>query len=267
MTIVATLIGGGSGGLSNPVTLAEGGTGQDLTAPAQTGTLEFFGGTAFIATASNSYRFYDDMDADDNEMYDIQSTGTGAQTITVAPLDDGHAGVIACETGTTSSGGASIARNGGSNIGPYLLGGGNYFFETCINIPTLAVDGGDDYIIAAGLQDGWAFGFASNGLYFQYQVDTSANWLTVSNNGGTFTETTSSTAVATGWTRLGILYTQSTATATYYVNGTSIATHTTNIPTVNPIGAAVVIIKTNGTDSRTVYVDYFDVMIVYTTPR
>lgn len=263
MTIYSSL-SGGSGGLSNPVTLAQGGTGQTLTAPAQTATLEFFNGLAQVSTASNRYRFYNDMDWTGD--FDQHSSGNGAGSNNATALDSGHPGLIQLQTGTTNAGSASIARGLGSAPG-IILGGGNLYYETVINIPTLAVNGGDDYKIFIGVHDGWIFtNPPNNGFFFTYFVDTSANWIINSANGGTTTSTTTTTAVATGYTRLGIFFNGGTTTATFFIGGVSVGTINTNIST-NSMNLTWTIFKTNNTTNRFIFVDYVDFFYNLTTPR
>jgi hypothetical protein len=254
---------GGTGGLSNPVTLAQGGTGQSLTAPPQTGTLEFFAGNVQVSTSSNRARIYDDMCG--TFLYDNHVSGTGATFSELVPPDNGHIGTLALQTGTTSSGSANCTY--GSNGVAMIIGGGNFYFETVVNIQNLGVMGGDDYKVFFGLHDGWIFtNPPNNGFFFEYFVDTSANWIINSANGGTTTSTTTSTAVATGWTRLSFFYTVSTTTAQFFINGISVGTINTNIST-NGISPCWTVFKTNGTTNRVFYIDYVDLMVDLTTAR
>lgn len=247
-----------------PLSLQQGGTGAALTAPPQTGTFEFFGGVAQASSSSNRYRYYNDMNS--LAEFDTHSSGTSATVILASPIDSGHQGLFELETGSTNAGSASISLGSGSTP-VILLGGGNLYWESVVNIQNLATVGVEDYTLYFGLHDGWIFTSPpNNGFYFTYLVDTSANWIINSANGGTRTTTTSATAVASGWTKLGIAYNLGTTTATFYVNGTSIGTIATNIST-NPITPTWTVFKTAGTTNRVFYIDYVDLMINFTTPR
>lgn len=106
---------------------------------------------------------------------------------------------------------------------------------------------------------------AGDGVFFQYQRTSSLNWRLVARNGGATTVTTSSSAVALGAYRLRIEITASNL-ATFYVNGTSVGTVTTNIPPRVGIGAVqdktVHASVTNFND-----IDYMAYRLAMTTPR
>lgn len=70
----------------------------------------------------------------------------------------------------------------------------------------------------------------ANGVFFEYRKDTSANWRIRSGSSSTYTTTTSSTAVAFG-SFLKFRITYDGTTLTFSVNGVSLGTITTNIPT------------------------------------
>lgn len=236
-----------------------------LAPPPQTGTVEYFNGIAQVSTASNRYRFYDDMNS--INIYDEHTSGSGAMFSSASAIDSGHAGIFEMQTGSTSGGKVSFSA-GPDNAAPIILGGGNMYFETCINIQALGVMAGDDYNLLVGVHDGWIFTGPppSNGFWFGYLVDTSVNWTINSANSGTATNVTTSSVVATGWTRLGIYYNLSTTTATFYINGTSVGTVSTHIST-NPIAPTWTVFKTAGTNSSIFYVDYVDIMIDFTSGR
>jgi|GEM_PF-2956927 hypothetical protein len=270
-TGIVGIIGPANGGTgvanptANSIPVAEGSSNfQFIGPPSQIGTLEWFNGVPQASTASNRYRFYDDMSS--AMEFDIHVTGTGAAAAPASPIDNAHAGLIEMQVGTTSTGNVSVSLGIGSTPA-VVLGGGNLYFETCFNIQTLATTAVDDYTLYLGIHDGWVFtNPPNNGFYFTYLVNTSANWLINSANGGIRTTTTSSTAVSTGWTRLGISYNLGTTTATFFVNGVSIGTINTNIST-NAIGPTWTAFKTVGTTNRIFYIDYVDLMIDFTTPR
>jgi len=94
-------------------------------------------------------------------------------------------------------------------------------------------------------------GDPTNGVFFEYAKDLSANWRIRSGKASTYTSTTSSTAAAFGsWIKLKITF--DGTTLTFLVNGTSIGTITTNVPTaaVHPFFFA-----TQATASAWTYID------------
>ena len=83
--------------------------------------------------------------------------------------------------------------------------------------------------------------------------------------------TTTSTAVtASAWTKLRIEVNAAGTSVAFYVNGTLVATHTTNIPLASNNRFVLVkqgIAKTLGTTARLIYCDYLGYENILTTPR
>jgi hypothetical protein len=87
----------------------------------------------------------------------------------------------------------------------------------------------------------------------------------VTANGSTRTWTTTSTSVGTGsWVTLSIRVT--TSKVIFYINNSIVAEHSTNITTANT-GMVIRIIKTNGTNARTLDADYITFDQWYSTQR
>jgi hypothetical protein len=191
------------------------------------------------------------------------SAGTGATSVQVAPDVSYRPGQIQFTTGSTTSG---YAYQFLGSTGPLLIGGGEEI-ETSINIPTLA-DATNDYTLRFGLCDVQTSD-CNNGLYFEYNRATTTNWRINAAAGGTRTKTTTATAVGTGWHRFKIVVNASATSVSFYVDGTSIGTVTTNIPTstANNTEASYSIQKTAGTTPRTFTVDYFEYRNTLTTAR
>jgi hypothetical protein len=132
-------------------------------------------------------------------------------------------------------------------------------------------DGTDRFFLQIGLIDATATNIA-NGYYFTYDLSgtqtgsaTSANWQCVTANGSTRTWTTTSTSVGTGsWVTLSIRVT--TSKVIFYINNSIVAEHSTNITTANT-GMVIRIIKTNGTNARTLDADYITFDQWYSTQR
>lgn len=66
---------------------------------------------------------------------------------------------------------------------------------------------------------------------------------------------------------LGIEINASATSVDFYVNGTLRATTTTNIPRTVPVGLGSFILKSAGTKSRSVLLDYIEAEIALTIPR
>ena len=266
-----SVIGLAFGGTNANLTASNGGVftstasaGSILPAPAtsQIGSLEWFNGVPQASTPSKRCYFYDDFFYTSSQIYSQHSNGAGV-SINDIVLDSAHPGSVEIQLGTDVNGNFSLSTNNQSQI---ILGGGSIYFETCLNIQNLA-SAIDDYTLALGMHDGWVFtNPPQNGFWFGYNRSTSTNWIINSANAGTTTSTTSSTAVASGWTRLGIFYNLGTTTATFYVNGTSVGTINTNIST-NPIGLCFAGFKTLGITNRIFYLDYWSMFQQMTAAR
>ncbi|HEU5187010.1 MAG TPA: LamG-like jellyroll fold domain-containing protein, partial [Candidatus Saccharimonadales bacterium] len=161
-----------------------------------------------------------------------------------------------------------IYINGSGGQEPIIFGGGEEI-EMAINIATLA-DTTDDYVMRLGFCDQSNGTDCTDGLYFEYNRASSANWTMCAANNGTRTKTASSTAVATGWVRLKMVVNPAASQIDFYVNGTNIGTiASTNLPTTSArtTQPEFVIAKTAGTGSRTFKIDYFQLRNSLTTAR
>ena len=181
-------------------------------------------------------------------------------------------GQIQLATSTSASGNESLYLGGG--VTSQLFIGGGESFETAINIPTLS-NGTQTYVIRTGLCDNNNHAQdCVDGVYFEYSSASSANWRINTALGSTRTKTTTSKAVATGWTNLKWVATSS-SNITFYVKSagetsyTNVGSITTNIPTSssNATSLMMLIDKTAGTTERTFKVDYVDYWRDFTTNR
>lgn len=143
------------------------------------------------------------------------------------------------------------------------IGAGPLIFEASANISALGVFG-NDYTLNIGLlcDDGTA----DDGVFFQYQRLSSANWRLVARNGGTTTVTTSGAAVSATSARLRIEV-ASSGLATFYINGTSVGTVTSNIPARVGIGVSMGRDSGATTQLRYVDIDYVAYQLALATPR
>jgi len=165
----------------------------------------------------------------------------------------GHYGVVQLVTGTDSTGRATLQ----GDFTPGLFGSDQEFWcSWLVNIPTLA-DGSQDYELWAGFIDHAGAGDPVDGVYLHYDRDVSANWIRGASSNSTHTQNASSVPVATGWHVLSVRC--DGTTAEYFVDGVSIGTETTNIPTGagRVFGRGIKIEKEAGTTSRDIRVDTF----------
>lgn len=200
------------------------------------------------------------------------SSGTAAAITNVATGVDSTnqaIGTIQISTGTTATGRSGMSR-GNTSV---LFGYAYHMSEWRVWVPTLST-GTQTFAYFVGFDDNYnTTGDAANGAYFLYDTAgtfgaASVNWQICTANASTRTKTTTGTAVsATGFVKLGIQVNAAGTSVDFFINGTNVGTITTNIPTGTAFGTGTKIIKSAGTTARTVIVDYFKYMYVFTTPR
>lgn len=200
------------------------------------------------------------------------NSGTGAAVTQQGSDTQNIVGVARSSTGTTATGRSAISTS--TNI--IRLGGGVWFFEKYVNITTLSTIT-ERFQNAIGFIDTLTAANQVDGVYFLYDeggVSTgsaaSPNWqiVTASNSTRTFTTTATAVAAAT-WVRLTIIINAAGTSVTFYINGTSVGTHATTIPTASgrAVGIGALLIKSIGTTARTVDYDYAVALADYTTPK
>ena len=147
------------------------------------------------------------------------------------------------------------------------------YAEALVQIPTLAT-AGEDFACMFGFNDKITFDAncaCTDGAYFTLNRAVNTNkWITNTASNTTTTSTNSNTTVTAGtWYRLGILVSQTNGNVVFSVNGTTIATHTTNIPSgaARSTGVGFKLDKTAGVAASDLYVDYFAEYAFFTTAR
>jgi hypothetical protein len=187
--------------------------------------------------------------------YNAFQNGAGAGTLQASAAYP-RIGVIQSGTGTTSTGRAGVTT---ANLSSFDFTGGNLFFDAAANIPTLS-NSTDTFTVYIGWVDSLT-GAGTNGVRFEYTdaAGTGAQWECVTRNNNTETRTAvGSNVVAAQYYRLQIVVNATGTSVNFIIDGTTVATHTTNIPSTNTrrAGAGHNIIKSVGTTARTIEVDW-----------
>jgi hypothetical protein len=192
------------------------------------------------------------------------ASGTGAGDTTANPDLSFRPGQVQLNTGTTATGMSNIYSD--SRGEPILIGGGEEI-EFAVNIPTLA-DATDNFDLRLGLCDADTSD-CTDGVYIEYDRDSSTNWRYATASNSTRTKASSTTAVTTGWHRFKIAVNSNATSITFSVDGVTLGTTTTNIPTAagRTTEGSFTIIKQAGTTSRTIKIDYFQYRQTFTTAR
>jgi hypothetical protein len=155
-----------------------------------------------------------------------------------------------------------FASAGASSV--VVLGAGEAYFECSFQVPAVS-DGTDNFTLYIGLHDSTAAGDCVDGVGFRYNhAVNSGNWQFVARSNSLETAVNTSTALTVGtaagdWVTYGVLVNAAGTLATGYINGVSIGTVSTNIPTggTRATGAMMKVDRTAGTTARLFIADYF----------
>jgi hypothetical protein len=211
------------------------------------------------------------------EMFDCHSlTGGGRVVYTVSgassattlqTAEANHPGICLLGTGSTTTGRAGAVVAGVGNYDAFKLGGGELAYDVVAKIDSLC-DGTNDCIMRCGLIDD-VTAAPADGVYFEYDRASSASWRIVTANGGARTAQVTSpaqTVTASVWFRLEAIINAAASSVTFYFDGTSVGTITTNIPTpATAFGCSI--IKSAGTTARYLFIDYLRLTQGFTTQR
>jgi hypothetical protein len=200
-------------------------------------------------------------------------SGAGASCLpnTTYPNRTNQQGVIQLSAGTTTTG-FSIIRIGDANAGSHYLGNGVYTMQFFANIETLSDATNRFYNFFGATATNNVL--STNIIAFIYDEggasanigSASPNWKCVTRLTSTSTVTTTTVPIVAGeWFVLRIVVNANASSIEFFINNVSVATHTTNIPTL--ITPRIAHIKTAGTTNRNIFADYMLIEQIYTTPR
>lgn len=177
-------------------------------------------------------------------------------------------GVIGISTGTDTNGRCSIHR------GPSQIFFGNHGNALVIRYRaalSAVSDGTDTYTMYLGFGDsGGSSGDNNDGAYFRYTHSVNGGeFEAVTAKAGSRTATDTNVAAATTYKIFEIRVNAAGNSVTFYIDGSLVATNTTNIPDTssNYCGFLAKIEKSAGTTARLLYIDWFDFNISRTTAR
>lgn len=207
-------------------------------------------------------------------MSSLQSGGTFIYPTSI-PQRTTQQGVIGFQTVAAAFNYIMLASTSGSV--QLWFDNGIWNYETSINLNSLST-AVDRYRLIIGFGSSNINTAEVNGVFFTYDegatlngTSASPNWqcVTVQNLVRTLTTTTVPVTAAT-WDKLRIEINAAATSVGFYINGTLVATHTTNIPlgaNNRYVMAKQGIFKAVGTSNRVMYVDYIGYENIQTTPR
>jgi len=183
-------------------------------------------------------------------------------------------GIAQYQTGTSAGGYAMHITESSANAQQFQFGGGNWIYESYIEVDTLS-DATDRFRFMSGFGNVATNLNETIGAFFTYDeggtingTTASPNWQCITINGGVRTLTTTSVPVTTTWTKLRIVVNPDATSVSFYVNGTLVAFHTTNIPVfTSRFKVKQMIAKALGVNNRFVYCDYIFYENTLTTLR
>jgi hypothetical protein len=181
-------------------------------------------------------------------------------------------GIIQHSTGTASTNSAGYAL-GSSSL---YIGTGTISLETYMSVETLSTSLERFFtFFGYGIPSNWQN--SGNTIFFSYDEGgvvyfagtPTPNWKCYTRAGATVTLTTTTVpVVAAQWYKLRIDINSAASSITFYIDGTLVATHSTNIPsTASAMSVVSLIVKTAGTTARSLLTDYFMYEEIFTNPR
>lgn len=182
------------------------------------------------------------------------TAGTGAAS-SIAGGNFLYPGIARLSTGTTATGYASYSTFDSSLLWNNQI---DLNLSIAFRIPTLATTG-ENFRTIVGFGDVSTGAHATDGIYIYYD-SANADLMCRSTNNGTSTDVDSNIAVGAGTWYVADINLPRSGTATVQINGTLVATLTTNLPynnTARAFGLQFSILKLAGTTARTLDLDYY----------
>ena len=235
--------------------------------------------SSFYNRSLGGVQYFNDFDSSVN-FYNLVSltggTAAATQRLTnfVPNQTANQIGIAHYQTGTLATGWAMHITEQSANGQQFQFGGGNWMYESYIEVNTLS-DVTNRFRFISGFGNVASSGTETNGAFFTYDEGgvsngtiASPNWQCVTTVGAIRTLTTTSIAVTTTWTKLRIIVNADATEVKFYIDGTLVATHTTNIPVLpNRFKVKQMIAKSLGTGNRFVFCDYIFYENTLTTLR
>lgn len=181
----------------------------------------------------------------------------GTNLFTTTGLNDGNrVGILTSGTGSVATGSAGI---GNAEITAVVFGTREHRFTCVAKIPTLST-ATETFRVNLGFHDNRTAALPTDGLYFSYiHSSTSGRWTCEGYTGGGTTGGSIDSGVTadTGWHTFEIIVNAAASSAVFKIDGTTVATRTTDIPTGTGQATTVscYILKSVGTTARNLYID------------
>jgi hypothetical protein len=180
---------------------------------------------------------------------------SGSSDVEAASTGNDYAGMHVLSTLNSASSNPLIHGFGGNN--KIALGNKAFSWEARVRISASSTNA-QNFTTRIGFMDGVATGAPVNGVFFSYNHGTnSGNWVATSTSASTSSNVNSTVAMtANQWYILRAVVNAAGTSISFYIDDALIGSVATNIPTVamRPVFKHE---KTNGTQARLAYCDYF----------
>lgn len=248
---------------------------------------------------SSTHRYRVERDFESNEVapFVISASGTGAGSDSVFPWSTNNVGILSINTGTTNTGSSACI----THTEAMAVTGGPWLCEILARLIALSVTTGGDpdpsgvaapyaasttggtitgvtgdssdadetFVVRLGFCDS-ATGDGTDAIMFRYTNSVnSGKWQAVTRDGGSETATDTGVTADQTASLFEIRVNPVATSVTFYINGTLVATNTTNIPDSTDYMGMMPgsIVKTAGTNNRSFHIDYAYYDFIPTTAR
>lgn len=185
----------------------------------------------------------------------------GGSCTTISVIDTTANGV--CKMGTGSVAGNDVSLWGYSAYGPTDIGTMSLSRERDfrVRLRTLNTGGTGYYMVAGGIKTStsWDFSTITDGAYFWCDPATDNTWHAITMSGSTSTDTDTSqdcNGADSNYHELRIVYESSGPTVKFYIDGSEVASHTTNLPADGAISAWLLGLETTDATADYAYADW-----------
>ena len=185
----------------------------------------------------------------------VASLGSGSNALNraLAGTETNRAGVLQMTHGSGSGIISSISLATDS----VYLGASAITLAAAVKIGTVP-DGTDNTRFTIGLTNNANPVSVTAGVHFDvFYATNTTNWLCTTESASTATQSDTSTAFDTSWVNLRLEINADASEVKGYINGTLVATNTTNIPTGAALGPVIAIRNDLGTSTNTLDIDWF----------
>lgn len=217
---------------------------------------------------------FDDFTGANSSGFGDTGWASSNYSTSLATSDTNHVGIVSVHTTTSATGLGWLSRVSNS----VRFAGGLWVCEGLIQLQALST-ALEEYAVRFGFFDTTSTGAdAVDGAYIEYDRATNGDvWVlkTASNSVRTSTVLdglagrASAPVSAAVWAKLRVEVNAAASSVAFYIDGTLVGTHTTNIPTGagRETGEGLSILKSVGTTQRALHVDYWYRKVTFSTAR